>query len=284
MVRFGSALACVLVMLLSAAAGAQEVGTIAEVEGTAEIGRAGVWAPAQAAATIHAREELRTGRPGRMRVLLQDESVLNLSDDSYLIIDEQIIDADRGLFRSAMRLMRGKVRAVVSAKYQGSQALFAIETATAVSSVRGTEFIIAYDPVAELTEVVGVSGTVEVHSVLDRTGRGVFITANEVTTVSRGQLPTRPRRLDEATFRQYIEGLEFIGAGRPESLIGARALSLGTNVPALDRADAVALPRGPIRALAPVVPGEFPQPDASGSTKQPIPVLQSSPGKLGLEF
>ena len=287
MARFGSAFACALVMLLGGTgAGAQEIGTIAEVEGTAEIGRASTWAPAQAAAPIHAGEQLRTGRPGRMRVILQDESVLNLGDDSHVIVDEQVLDPGRGVFRSSVRLTRGKVRVLVSPNYQRAQAIFSIETATAVSSVRGTEFIVVADPVAELTGVVGVTGTVKVHSILDRSGRGVFVTAHEVTTVPRGTFPTRPRYLDEATFRQYIEGLEFAGAGRPESLIAAKPLI--ANVPPEDRAVAASIPAGPgapePRRIVPAMPGELPQPDVADLLMQPPDVLRNVRGKLGIEF
>jgi hypothetical protein len=287
MIRFGSAPACALVMLLvGAAAGAQEIGTVAEVEGTAEIGRASTWTPAQAAATIYAGEQLRTGRPGRMRVVLQDESVLNLGDDSHVIVDEQVLDPERGVFRSSMRLTRGKVRALVSPNYQRGQAIFNIETATAVSSVRGTEFIVVADPVVELTEVVGVTDTVEVHSVLDRRGRGVFVTAHEVTTVPRGKFPTQPRYLDEPTFRQYMAELEFAGAGRAESLIGAKPLI--ANVPPEDRAVAVPIPSGPgapePRGIVPGMPGELPQPDVADLIKQPPAVLQNASGNLGIQF
>lgn len=244
MARFASAFAYALVMLLvGTAAGAQEIGIIVEVEGTAEIGRASTWALAQPAAILHAGEQLRTGRPGRMRVILQDESVLNLGDDSRVIVDEQILDPERGVFRSTVRLAGGKVRVLVSSNYRRAQAIFRVETVTAVSGVRGTEFIVTSDPVGELTAVIGVTDTVEVHSLLDRRGRGVFVTAHEVTTVPRGEFPTPPRYLDEATFRQYAEGLEFAGAGRPESLIVAKPLI--ANVPPEDRAVAMAIPQGP---------------------------------------
>src|SRR5262245_772776 len=52
---------------------AQEVGTIAAMEGTAELGRGGAWAPAHIGAAIQQGDELRTSRPGRLRVVFQDD-------------------------------------------------------------------------------------------------------------------------------------------------------------------------------------------------------------------
>src|SRR5207249_3133141 len=112
-------------------------------------------------------DEIRTGAPGRLRVVFRDESVLNIGNDSHLAIKEQAFDPNRGDVHSLVRLLKGKMRALVSSYYQQSGATYEIVTVTAVAGVRGTEFVITYDPVADVTEVAGVTGMAEVHSILD---------------------------------------------------------------------------------------------------------------------
>ncbi len=74
---------------------------------------------------------------------------------------------------------------------------------------------------------------------IDPTGPGILLTANEVTTIPHGKAPSAPRRIEESLFRQRLEGLDFIGAGRAEGLMAARALASGHNIPAADRAASV---------------------------------------------
>jgi FecR protein len=277
-----------LSLLLARVSWAQEIGTIGQITGSVEIGRAGTWTAATVGAPLNLHDEVRTGEPGRLMVVFRDDSVLVVGDGSHVRIDEQIFDPTGGKFRSVMRLLQGKLRALVSEYYERPQATYLIETGTAAVGVRGTEFVITFDPVADVTDVVGVSGRAEVHSVIDLVKHGVFLTAREITTVARGRLPTPPQRLTDEMFRQYLEGLEFIGGGRAESLTSAQPLFANTVVPEADRAAVViasspapgaAAPAGP-----PLLPSESVQhgTDASSLVGQPIPVINES--KLGIRF
>jgi hypothetical protein len=218
----------------------QEVGTVAAVDGTAEIGRNGVFGAAVLGAAVNQGDELRTGQPGRLRVVFQDDSVIALSDDSHVTVDQQVFNPAAGTSRSLMQLLKGKVNALVSDYYHRTGAAYEIKTQTAVAGVRGTEFSMTYNPQDQVTEVVGITGVVQVHSAADPTGPGVLLTADEATSVAPGQLPTSPHRLEDSIFRQQLQGIEFIGGGRPESLANSHPLVAGTGVPAPDRAGSVA--------------------------------------------
>ena len=230
----------IAVMALVQTAFAQEVGTVAAIEGTAEIGRQEVWTAAVIGAAVHQGDVLRTGSPGRLRVVFQDDSVLSLTEDSRVVVDESVFNPSTGKVHSLLGLLQGQVSALVSEYYHRSGATYEIKTPTAVAGVRGTEFSVAYYPGQEVTEVVGMRGVVSVRSVVDLTGPGVLLRENEATTVLRGRLPTRPHRMDEAIFQQRLEGIQFIGQGRPESMTTGHAVRTGASVPAPDRAGAVA--------------------------------------------
>ncbi|HVN87276.1 MAG TPA: FecR family protein [Candidatus Binatia bacterium] len=254
---------------------AQEVGTIASIDGRAEIGRGGAWSDAAAGAAIQLGDVLRTGKPGRVRVVFQDDSVLTVSENSEVRVDEQTFNPNKGQATSLMGLLRGKVNAVVSEYYHNSANAFEIKTPNATAGVRGTEFTIGYDADAELTEVVGISGHITVHSALDPSGPGVLITASQTTTILKNQQPTAPRRINEELFRQQLEGFDFVGGGRPESLVANNAVRTGANVPAPDRAPVV---------IAAVVPTNNlgTRGDTTDLIGQPPQVVKALTGQLGI--
>ena len=267
----------VAVLALASSSWAQpEIGTVAGVDGRAEIGRAGSWSEAAIGGPIHLGDVLRTGKPGRMRVVFQDDSVLTVSEESEVKIDEQTFNPDKGQARSLMDLIRGKVNSVVSDYYHTSSNAYEVKTPNATAGVRGTEFTVAYDPDDEQTEVLGISGHIVVHSALDPAGPGVLITANEASTVSKDHLPTAPRHMEERLFRQQLEDFEFVGGGRAESLALSNSVRAGANVPAPDRA--------PVVVAAVVVPsgtiGKYS--DTSDLIGQPPGILKALTGQLGI--
>jgi len=257
---------------------AQEVGTVAAVDGSAKIGRGEVWLNLTPGAAVHRGDEIRTGRPGRLRIVFQDDTVLTVSDDSRVVVNEQVFNPDRGKARSLLGLLQGKVSALVSEYYQRPGAVYEIKTATAVAGVRGTEFVVSYNPTDERTEVTGLSGSVEVISAFDRSGRGVFVTAQEVTTVTRGHLPSAPRRLSDTLFHEYIEGMDFIGAGAAESVTLNNPLLAGQVVPKADRA-AVA-----VTAIAPQRRQLVRERRDVSDLLQETPAVFGTTGKLRIPF
>lgn len=224
-----------LLLLGAPAAWARSVATVADLEGSAASGDRGALLPLQIGSVVNVGNEVRTGRPGRLRLVLANSSVLAVADDTRLIIDEQAFDPAGELDKTALRVLQGRVRSLVGTSPGGRIPSYEIETASAVVNVHGTEFVVDHDPAAAITDAVCVTGTVAVRGIREHAGRGIVIEPRELTRVVRGQLPSPPRRLDAAAFRQYLEGLEFIGAGRPESIAGglgvltANAVAPGTS-------------------------------------------------------
>jgi hypothetical protein len=266
--------ALVALLLLRLPAAAQEVGTVAELDGTVDVGRNGEWTPAAIGAPIEQGDQLRTGKRGRLKIVFQDDSVLSVSEQSLVVVNEQVFDSATSKTRSYFDLLRGKLNSIVSDYYGRPGTSYEVKTPTAVAGVRGTEFSVSYDPDDAVTEVLGFSGQVQVHSLLDPSGPGVIITANETTTVARGQLPTTPRRFSEKFFRQHLEGFSFIGGGRFESAAATHPVVAGASVPRADRAPAV-LPNVAVKG------GGH---DASTLVGQSPPVVKAVTGQLGISF
>jgi hypothetical protein len=272
--RLGRALAAA-VLLASVVPGAAlaAVGHVASVEGTAEIGRDGVFSLAETGTDIDLGDELRTTE-GRMRVVFQDDSVLNIAENTRLVVDSQVFDPDQDTFSSALRLLSGKVRAAVSAYYQEPGAEFEVETPTAVAGVRGTTFLISYDEALDVTEVLGIRGRVHVRSLDERLGDGVFVTAKEATTVAPGEAPEPPAVLDDLLFRERLDSLEVLGRVEVGGLASGAALQTGGEVAPADRAPVTGAEVTSLDDLR----------DASDVVGQPLPVVETTRGRLGVPF
>jgi hypothetical protein len=277
---------------------AEQIGSVVTMEGQVEIGRAGNWGTARIGDPVELKDEVRTGHPGKARIAFRDDSVINIADDSHLVLDEQVFNPAAGTFDTVMRLLSGKVRTLVSEYYQEPRAKFEVQTATSVSGVRGTEFVAVFDAERQVTQIVGVVDTVAVRSILIPPGDVVYVTTQQITTVARGQYPTPPRHLEDSEFRQYLEGVEFIGGGQPESFLVNHPMVGGTQVPAPDRAGAVtaSLPPGSAGGAPPIsivasptgsVPGDnrYETPDVGTLVGQPPAVVEMpTTGDVGVPF
>src|SRR6185369_16286818 len=273
-----------LFLLAATAADAEtgDAGSVVSLEGTVDIGRAGTFSPAEVGSAIRQGDTIRTGTPGRARLLFVDDSVINIGDGSTLVIDETVFNAGTGAASTLMHLLGGKVRALVSDYYSGGQGSYQIETKTAVSGVRGTEFIMAYDSRTQLSEVLGLGGAVAVNSTLDRKGHGVLIHSMEITEVAKGRFPTPPRRIneDDERYRQLSAGLDMPGSGVPETLLLGEPALGNKELPPPDTSEgqgAIAQTGG-TTGLEPIadLPPEEPAKTGGDLLNQPQPVLDAA--------
>jgi len=212
-------LAVLLLLIGAASAQAQsEIGTVAAVVGNLQIERGGSWQKASIGVPVFTGDRLRTGSHDRAKIVFADDSVLNLASDTEITLNKEVFDPDVHRFQSLLGIVKGKVRAWVSEYYKQARSRYEVETPTAVAGVRGTEFIVVFDPAIGLTQVVGIADEVEVTGRLAVIGSGVRIGPHFYTQVRKGRFPTRPRLLSEAEFEKFLQGLEIVGTGRPDGL------------------------------------------------------------------
>src|SRR5262249_5341259 len=138
-----------------------EAGSVAAVVGTLEVKRAGAWQPAGIGVPVFAGDRVRTGPSDAAKIVLADDSVLDIAPDSEMSLDTLIVDEPAHRFQAMLHLVRGKIRAWVSEYYRQPRARFELETPTAVAGVRGTEFVALYSSATERTDIVGIGDQVE---------------------------------------------------------------------------------------------------------------------------
>jgi hypothetical protein len=278
-------IAVVAFVLMSFAVGrahAQVVGSVAALEPNAQVGRDGGWGPLQLGDEIRMSDRVRTNESGRVKIAFGDGSVAIVSNNSDLFIDRHVYDPSQAGGSSLLELLKGKVRTIVS-DYYSDAGEYEVKTPNATAGVRGTDFIVAYDPVTEVTDVITASGRVYVRSLAATMAEAVMVTAGTETTIEQGKAPTEPQSVGDERFHQYMNDVEFIGRGRSESI--------GLNQPVLDGS---AVPQ-PERADRAVVDGSESidldelkndrggvEPDASGLAEQPPSALDF--GRVGVDF
>ena len=221
--------------MLGGVSRAQEVGSVAAARGEAEIGRGGAFGPAAVGDAVQLGDELRTG-DGQLRVVFRDDSVIDLSERSSLVVDQQVFDPDASRFTSLVRLVAGQARALESHYYGTPGASYEVQTPTAVAGVRGTTFLVSYDPDRDATDVIGIHGRVEVRSLTERLNDTVYVSAAEGTTVLRGMVPTPPEPIGQDYLRYEDEALQPLAVGGVGRLAATSSVQTGSTVPAPDRA------------------------------------------------
>ena len=223
---------------------------------------------------------LRTDRGGRVRVALDDGSILNVGSESQL----QIVQHDPRLQRTSLQLAYGRIRANVARIAQPGGS-FEVRTPVAVAGVVGTRFFVKGAPDGICT-VLALEEKVRVRNADAGVAGEVILNPGEFTTVARGVAPATPAPappdlmreaedelnlpvetaaltrieaswppaacgqgttiLVRAWKKQVVDGKESEAPVPPEMISGR--LMLGADVVAVEDGRAV-LPAGPSRAI-----------------------------------
>ncbi len=250
-----SVFALLLVGLARLAAAQSEVGTVASVTGVVDVerGKSGPRAPLTVGAPVFVGDRIRTGAESEVTVVFGDDSVVDVGEQSDLILEQLTVDREARRYQALLRLQNGKLRATASDYYAEPGTRFEIETPTAVARLHGAA-IVTYSPRKDYTEVVGLDRDTEVVGTISLIGAAVQVHPQELCRISKGRLPSPPERAEHRVLADYSAGLGAVGTGTRDTLDLGHAVVTGQLVPAGDRPTAPAPPGAPA-----VAPGE-PQP------------------------
>ena len=118
------------------------IGTLQRVSGTAAVVRQDQILPAKAGLEIQANDTLRTGTDGSIGVVFQDDTLLSLGPDSFLVIDEFVYAPRQGKLSLVFRMVKGTAVYLsgLIAKLAPDSVRFV--TPSASVGVRGTKFAV----------------------------------------------------------------------------------------------------------------------------------------------
>lgn len=230
------ALFCVFAVGFSIQA-AEEAGTITELEGTVRIARAGAGVePAELNGVVYVGDQISTMRESRVTVLFKDESVLTLSPDTSLVIDEMVYKPETSFRSSMFNLLTGTIKGVVGGWFSDDEELarYEVKTPTAVAGIRGTTFVASVSTGGGATSstFAGLSGgTIVVWAVVDPSGK-VYLQPGFFTNVGEGQLPSQPLVISDDMLQDLLEGFMYMSSslglrvGKVREINGVKVVQL----------------------------------------------------------
>lgn len=184
------ALALLALMLLVGAAQAAEsslVGTVGRVVGEVSLLRGADSLPAATGTALHEGDGIATAAESRVEILCADGSTITVGPDSTISVARFAPAAGGGAGEAFLDLISGILRVTLSGRAPWQS--FEVRSATAVASVRSTDWIV--DATRVKTGVFVVGGRV---AVTDRAGAGeVMLAPGEGTDVLAHGLPSAPK-------------------------------------------------------------------------------------------
>jgi len=133
-----------LVMAVPAAHAQSTVGTITQLQGTANIQRNGATIAAAVNMPVMLHDRIVTDANGALTIGLVDSSSLQLGASSTLTIDESVLVNGVGA-PSKVGLLGGHLHSIIVGAMKGSGSNFQVNTPNAIGAVRGTEWDTDYD-------------------------------------------------------------------------------------------------------------------------------------------
>lgn len=239
--------AFLLLPLIAQAAPAIPFATVAALRGHANASVAGK--------TIELKENLGLEEGTRISVLTDGFVALNLADGSRLNLARDTTAELKNVTHDGMKvslvhLALGQLRALVKKAKAGKGESLVITTKSAAMGVRGTDFLVSYDPATNSTSLVTVEGTVAMAEWNEGAGNPLVSLAATKRMVAGGQYFVRAEQLDQGHQSAAVSGASAAGS---LPAIGAKAASEGKSSTIGDLAQPPPVPATPMEK-----PGKVP--------------------------
>ncbi|MBX9769676.1 MAG: FecR domain-containing protein [Bdellovibrionales bacterium] len=158
---------------------------------------------ARVGAKVFATDTITSGKDSRAKIEMSDKNIINISPDSKLMIEKY--ENAGGKKEVLLNVLQGKIRPSVTQTYNGESEKFHVKTPSAVAGVRGTDFLVSYNPGTRASQVVTFEGKVDVGAKLDVGGRianPVSVLPGQFTTSSATQPPAPPAPMPQEQLKQ----------------------------------------------------------------------------------
>jgi hypothetical protein len=150
----------------SVPADAVEAGEIKEISGEIHLSHKGGGTESpRKGSFLYVGDLIETGATGKIRASLKDTSEITLPEKSSLRVEKVDVDPAVARRQVALRLLMGKVRNKVQKEYKNDN-YYRVQTRSAVAGVRGTSFIMSFEPGPKewVSEVVTLDGLVHLEN------------------------------------------------------------------------------------------------------------------------
>lgn len=192
----------ILLLPVSNLAADAPVGKLVLVDGIVTIKKIGIENPvaAKEGDDISLTDVLRTGKNSMAQIVLTDDSVVNISSDTGLRVNQYIYDSVNNRRTAVVKVLNGKARFFIH-KYRSRDSGFKVETDKALVTVNIADFVVTASP-AE-TEVAVLDNEVSVKNISFLTVGVIRLIANQKTIVKEKTPPSQPSVITPQQRRAY---------------------------------------------------------------------------------
>ena len=185
-------LLCLVLSFPMAVQGAEAIGKITKVTGTAYIERKTVVKPLMISLgmAVELGDQLKTRASSRVRVELKDGSVLSLGENAEIILEQFQLDEKKQERNALFNMAIGKLRVFTKEIAKLKKTNFRIKTPTALVGVRGTLFLVWVES-STITKVVCVYGAVNAANLMNLS-QYVVLTASLAADIVKGEALGKP--------------------------------------------------------------------------------------------
>jgi hypothetical protein len=134
-----------IVLGVSTAAVAADVGEVKVAQGTAYLERGTEKLPVRVGLPVQAADKVVTGADGTVGITFADNSLLSVGPDSVLAIDRYVFDSTTHAGQFDSTLSKGTLAVISGKMVKQSPDAMRVHTPSAIMGVRGTEFIVKVD-------------------------------------------------------------------------------------------------------------------------------------------
>lgn len=147
--------------------------------------------PASLRQNVFPHDVIKTGPNSTAKILFDDNTILNVTEDSQIEITEYVYDPASKQRRTVFNMLQGRVKALVAGFYASTNSRFEIRTPTAVAAARGTEYVV-WTFVQNGQVFTGIAVTTGSVTVTNAAGVSVTVSAGQYTTTSASTPPSTP--------------------------------------------------------------------------------------------
>jgi len=158
------------------------------------------WRPAVRQMKLSAGNWLQTGEDSKAIVAFGREAVLTADQNVVLEIKEVAQETD-GTIQVKTEITNGKVWSLVE-RLKTERSRYEVETPTAVAGVRGTAFMVKFDPETQSSRIAVAEGEVGVQSLGEKPAY-VILKEKMATTVIYNQKPMPPSVIEAAEIAEW---------------------------------------------------------------------------------
>ena len=142
---------------------------------------------------IHLGDTILTAARSKTQILMEDDSLLNLGENTRITIKEHMYQPENDFRGSVYKLIRGKIRVVVGRLFSDADSHLEVETPTSIIGIRMTEYIVhVVSP--ELTVVITIDGQVIAKNIRADLVCEEVVAKGYESKIAKDTCPTAPSR------------------------------------------------------------------------------------------